>query len=64
MEKRLPTELTSALAASPEAQRVFLGLSARHQDEYAQHVAEAPLPAARRRRAARMIQLILSKNED
>lgn len=63
MEK-LPTELSAALAANPEAQRIFLGLSPSHQREYAQHVAEGQRPDTRKRRAAKMVQLILSKNNE
>lgn len=64
MERKLPTELSAALSAAPEAQRIFLGLSPSHQREYAQHVAEAARPETRKRRAAKMVQLILAKDED
>lgn len=64
MDRKLPAELRAALAAVPDAQRVFLGLSPSHQREYVQHVAEAVNPETRKRRAAKMVQLILAKDEE
>ncbi|MGA9594626.1 MAG: YdeI/OmpD-associated family protein [Acidimicrobiia bacterium] len=61
--KTIPNELTAALAANPEAQRIFLGMSPSHQRQYAMHVAEAKRPETRRRRAAQMIRLILTKGD-
>jgi uncharacterized protein YdeI (YjbR/CyaY-like superfamily) len=60
--KLIPEELSAALTANPEAQRIYLGLSPSHQRQYAMHVAEAKQPATRRRRAAKMVQLILAKD--
>jgi uncharacterized protein YdeI (YjbR/CyaY-like superfamily) len=62
MGRLIPTELSAALAANPEAQRIYLGLSPSHQRKYAEHVAEASVPETRRRRAAKMVQLILAKD--
>jgi uncharacterized protein YdeI (YjbR/CyaY-like superfamily) len=62
--KTIPDELTAALAANPEAQRIFLGMSASHQSQYATHVAEAKRPETRQRRAATMVRLILAKDDE
>jgi uncharacterized protein YdeI (YjbR/CyaY-like superfamily) len=62
--KTIPNELAAALAANPEAQRIFLGMSPSHQRQYASHVAEAKRPETRQRRAAKMVRLILTKGDE
>ena len=48
----LPEDLATALAADPEAQRIFEGLSFSNRKEYAAWVLAAKLPATRQRRLA------------
>ena len=53
-----PPDLAAALAADPEAEAAFAGLSHNHQREYAEWVAEAKREATRRTRVEQAVQML------
>jgi hypothetical protein len=53
-----PPDLAAALAADPEAEAAFAGLSFTHQREYATWVTEAKREATRSRRVEQAIQML------
>lgn len=56
---RVPTELATALAASPAAQKAYDALAYSHRKEHAVWVAEAKQQETRDRRAAQAVDRIL-----
>ena len=57
-EVEVPEALAAALAADPDAQRVFEGLSFTHRKEYAQWIAEAKKEETRSRRVERALAML------
>lgn len=55
----IPEELAAALGANMTAGEIFDGMAPSHRRRYAEHVAEAANPETRRRRALKMIELIV-----
>ena len=54
----LPDDLAEALAADPEARRIFEGLSFTNRKEYVASVLSAKQPATRQRRVAEAAELL------
>src|SRR3954451_10261187 len=57
-EVEIPEALASALAADPDARRVFDGLAFTHRREYSQWIAEAKKEEPRARRTERAITML------
>ena len=55
----VPDDLQAALAASPQAESFFRGLSYTHQREYVQWIEEAKREQTRQTRVARAIEMLL-----
>jgi Bacteriocin-protection, YdeI or OmpD-Associated/Domain of unknown function (DUF1905) len=57
-EVEIPEALAGALAADPDARRVFDGLAFTHRKEYAQWIAEAKKEETRTRRTERAVAML------
>jgi hypothetical protein len=60
---KLPAELAERLAAEPSAMAAFEALAPSHRREYAEHVAEAKRPETRVRRAAVVVERLVSRDK-
>ena len=59
----IPAELAERLAAEPSAMAAFEALAPSHRREYAEHVAEAKRPETRVRRAAAVVERLVSRDK-
>jgi uncharacterized protein YdeI (YjbR/CyaY-like superfamily) len=59
----VPPEIEQALAEQPLARAAFEKLPPSHRREHVRYVSEAKQPETRRRRAARMIEMLLDGSQ-